>query len=133
MRSRHHGNALLVELLIVVLFFMLASTILMQVFAGSRNQSEAARITSEALNCAQNAAERLYHARDAADSALLPLGFAQRDEQAWLLEGDEYSISVSAGRAAYEFGTMYHYTVTAEANGEELFVLPVSVYAEAGQ
>ena len=38
MKGNHYGNALLVELLIVVLFFMLSSTVLLQLFASARNQ-----------------------------------------------------------------------------------------------
>ena len=36
MRSEHRSNALLVELLIVILFFMLAAGVLVQVFGKAR-------------------------------------------------------------------------------------------------
>ena len=57
--------ALLVELLIVVLFFMLAATVLLQVFTGASDQGTRAGKTTQALNAAQNVAERLYSAADA--------------------------------------------------------------------
>ena len=53
MRTGRSSNALLVELLIVIAFFMLSATILMQVFAGARTQSDRAeRIALQALKAA---------------------------------------------------------------------------------
>jgi hypothetical protein len=48
MKNHSHSNALLVELLIVVLFFMLASTVLLQLFTAARTQSQRAEDLSEA-------------------------------------------------------------------------------------
>ena len=65
MKTHNRSNALLVELMIVILFFMLSATILLQVFAASTNQSRNADITTRALTGAQNTADRLYAAPDA--------------------------------------------------------------------
>ena len=64
-RSTNRSNALLVELLIVVMFFMLSATVLLQVFAAARNQSRQAERMIGALNTAQNVADELYAAEDA--------------------------------------------------------------------
>ena len=61
-RSYGHGNVLLVELLIVVAFFMLAASFLMQMFAAARKQGEDAGLLNEVLVSAQNTAELLYAA-----------------------------------------------------------------------
>ena len=57
MKNHSHSDALLVELLIVVLFFMLASTVLLQLFTAARTQSQRAEDLSEATLLAQNLAE----------------------------------------------------------------------------
>ena len=49
MKSGNRSNALLVELLIVVMFFMLSSTVLLQVFSTARNQSRRAELMTDAL------------------------------------------------------------------------------------
>ena len=64
MKSENHANALLVELLIVIFFFMLGATILVQVFERSYHQGQKAQIGIYALSEAQNAADRLYQADD---------------------------------------------------------------------
>ena len=74
MKSGSRSNALLVELLIVVMFFMLSSTVLLELYATSRNQSARAGALTQALNEAQNVADRLYTAQDA-DAALAEMGF----------------------------------------------------------
>ena len=60
MRSQSRTNALLIELLIVILFFMLASTILVRVFGEAYRQSETAGVSVEALAGVQNLADRIY-------------------------------------------------------------------------
>ena len=44
MREGSRANALLVELLLVILFFMLGASVLVQVFASSRHKSIQARV-----------------------------------------------------------------------------------------
>ena len=75
MRSEHRSNALLVELLIVILFFMLAAGVLVQVFGKARNMSARSETVAAALSDAQNVADQLYAAPDA-EAALTALGFA---------------------------------------------------------
>ena len=67
-------NTLLVEILIVLFFFMLASTVLMDVFAHARQLSATAQARSTALEEAQNVAEQLY-AADEAHEPLQEMGF----------------------------------------------------------
>ena len=47
MKTGNRSNALLVELLIVVLFFMLAATVLLQVFTGASDQGTRAGKTTQ--------------------------------------------------------------------------------------
>ncbi len=57
-------NSLLTELLIVIFFFALASTVLVKVYAGSRSISNRAEARNDALLEAQNLAEQIYAAGD---------------------------------------------------------------------
>ena len=129
MKTHNRSNALLVELMIVILFFMLSATILLQVFAASTNQSRNADITTRALTGAQNTADRLYAAPDA-QKALGDMGF-ERKGDIWTLTGDGYVLSVSAQSETLAAGTMLRYTVDACIGDDKLFTLPVSRYVEA--
>ena len=60
MKSGSRANALLVELLIVIIFFMFVSVTLVEFFAASREKSVAAQTTGAAILDAQNLAEELY-------------------------------------------------------------------------
>ena len=65
MKSGNRSNALLVELLIVVACFMWASTVPLRFFSTARSQSALSGQLTQALNAAQNLADRLYAAPDA--------------------------------------------------------------------
>ena len=75
MKKANRSNALLVELLIVVIFFMLAATVLLQVFTASRNQGRIAGAINDSLVEAQNVADRLYAAEGDEAGLLQAMGF----------------------------------------------------------
>lgn len=62
MVKHNRQNTLLMEILIVVLFFALCSTVILNVFVGAHNQSERAGAQADALIAAQSLADRLYAA-----------------------------------------------------------------------
>ena len=128
MRSGNQSKALLVELLIVVLFFMLSATVLLRVFSTARNQSARAGILVDALNETQNVADRLYAAQDT-DTALGEMGFS-RQEGIWRLDESDYAITVTANQEAAPNGTMARYEVRAVQNEDVLLTLPVARYRE---
>ncbi len=128
MKTTSRSNALLVELLIVVLFFMLASTVLLQVFATARNQSARAELLAEAATQAQNVAEELYAAAEP-DQALAGMGFAQQDGL-WTREGKGFTTAVTLSREETAAGVMHRQQVQVTAGGETLLTLPVSRYEE---
>lgn len=121
-------NTLLVEILIVLFFFMLASTVLMDVFAHARQLSATAQARSTALEEAQNVAEQLYAADDAHEP-LQEMGFDVQDGT-WLADRGEYVISVTVTETFTEGGVLRRMDVTAQREGEELFTLPCSRYRE---
>ncbi len=132
MKTGNRSNALLVELLIVVMFFMLASTVLLQVFSTAHNQISRAGTRTRALNEAQNVADRLYTAKtpEDEDTALASLGFSSDESGAQVLEKDGYTLTVRCDLQARKAGNMRLYTVEAYQTDELLFTLPVARYEE---
>ena len=64
MNSGSRGNALLVELLFVVMFFMLTTTVLLEVFAKASSFSNRSELLTNSMVRAQNTADQLYAAED---------------------------------------------------------------------
>ena len=90
MKPKNHSNALLIELLIVVFFFMISATVLLRLFSEARSQSKKAEILAAATVQAQNVAEQLYASNDR-EEKLLQLGFAGQ-EDGWTLLKEDYTI-----------------------------------------
>ena len=131
MRNANRSNALLVELLIVVLFFMLSSTVLLQVFSTARNQSTLSEKLISASNAAQSAADRLYAAKDA-EMLLSEMGWTL-EEDLWRLPGDAFDLTVSISREQQPFGELLRYQVRAVSGGQTLVELPGARYQEAAE
>ena len=128
MKSGSRSNALLVELLIVVMFFMLSSTVLLELYATSRNQSARAGALTQALNEAQNVADRLYTAKDA-EAALKEMGFEKAGED-WTKSGSVCVLKVTSSTESTAAGTLLRQQVSAVQNDETYFTLPVARYQE---
>lgn len=133
MKTGNRSNALLVELMIVVLFFMLSSTVLLQVFSVSRSQSVRAGVISQALNEAQSVADRLYNAQDPAErnAVLKEMGFDFDAAGDSFLAREGYRLTVNSNTEDREGGLMHLHTVYAYQEDELLFTLPVARYVEA--
>ena len=134
MKASNRSNALLVELLIVVMFFMLSATVLLEVFLTARSQSVRAGAISQALNEAQSVADRLYAAPGdpAADiEELKRLGFDFDAAGGSFLERGEYKLLVNRNTEDREAGLMDLLEVQAYQEDKLLFTLPVKRYREA--
>lgn len=126
MKENGRVNALLVELLIVLLFFMLASTTLMEIFGAAKLNSSRAGASNAALMQAQNVAEQLYAADDV-EQALEALGFAKEGED-WCLNSGEYELIASYLYTQDNAGVLRQVELTAMYHGEALFTLPATRY-----
>ena len=126
MREGGRANALLVELLLVILFFMIGSTTLVELFANAKHRTIQARATNTAIMEAQNIADDLYGADDP-DAVLKALGFSEADG-VWTLEEDEYTLKVTQQEEAAEAGVLRTFTVSATGDGADLFSLPSTRY-----
>ena len=123
MVKHNRQNTLLMEILIVVLFFALCSTMILNVFAGAHNQSARAG----AQFAAQSLADRLYAADERKD-VLRQSGFAEDEDGAWHLHCGAYDLLVTLGEAACPAGTMETAQVTALRQEKTLFSLPSARY-----
>ena len=93
MKEGSRANALLVELLLVIFFFMISAAILVQVFADAKLKSRTAHATNASMLEAQNVAEDLYMA-ETPDTVLKNYGFNEKDG-VWTLEKDGYELRVT--------------------------------------
>ena len=128
MKTGNRSNALLVELLIVVLFFMLAATVLLQVFTGASDQGTRAGKTTQALNAAQNVAERLYSAADA-EKALTEMQFS-RDGDVWTRDDGDFVLEAVVAPETRASGVWRAQEVRVTLGEERLVTLPCSRYEE---
>lgn len=122
MKKVNRTNALVVELMMAVLFFMLASTVLAQVFGHARVVSNRAEVLTRALAAAQNTADRLYAAGDP-EQTLSEEGFTQSEEGLWEKEEEELRILASVSP-----GALRKSEVRVMLEEEELVRLPCSRY-----
>ena len=128
MKNGSRANALLMELLIVILFFMFAATTLVQIFGLSRQRSRNAAEAASAVLEAQNIAESLYDAEDPA-ACLRELGFAEA-EGGWLLENEGYTLRVTQENEETEAGLLRTLVVDALVGEEQIVSLPSARYLE---
>ena len=128
MKPKNHSNALLIELLIVVFFFMISATVLLRLFSEARSQSKKAEILAAATVQAQNVAEQLYASNDR-EEKLLQLGFAGQ-EDGWTLLKEDYTILVQLKQEQTTGGTLFQDAVIIEMGGETLLTLPCFRYEE---
>ena len=131
MKERTHGNALLLELMIAIAFFLLAAAVLLQVYGTANAVSlRAARITA-ALDGVQNAADAVI-ASGAPEEALSQMGFSGENGR-WTREDAGIRVSVSFREEERAAGILLTGEARAEtAEGDELLTLPIARYRGAG-
>lgn len=128
MRKKHStANILLIELVLVILFFMLCVSVIVEMFGLARVKSAYARTCSGAMLTVENLEERLAAAEDAG-AELGAAGFALRDG-VWVLEQEDYTVTAAETEEKTEAGVLRTVTFSAEQKtGNKLFDLPVVHY-----
>lgn len=128
MNKRHStANILLIELVLVILFFMLCVSTIVEMFGLARVKSAYARAESQAMLIVENLEERLAGSEDAA-SELEKGGFVLTDGQ-WILQQESYKIVAAETKEETGAGILRTVTFTAEQKtGKELFLLPIVNY-----
>ena len=122
-------NTLLMEILIVVLFFALCSTVILDVFVGAHNQSARAGVQADALTEAQSLIDRLY-AADAREDVLRQSGFFENGDGTWHLDSGAYDLLVTLDEETRPAGTLETVRVTALEDEQTLFTLPSARYVQ---
>lgn len=122
MKEGSRANALLVELVLVIFFFMISAAILVQVFADGKMKSQTARATNAAMLEAENIAEDLY-ATETPDDVLAGYGFAEEDV-GWILHRDGYLLKVALREEETESGILKSYDISGIEGDKTLLTLP---------
>ena len=135
MKEGSRANALLVELLLVIFFFMICSAILVQVFADARHKSIQAKAASESLAEGQNCAEALYalgEDENPEDWLLREYGqegFRTIEDGKWALEREDYTLYITVAEPEKtECGELRTFYISAEGDGKDLYTLPSTRY-----
>ena len=126
MKEGSRANALLVELLLVIFFFMISAAILVQVFANARLKSRTAKATNASMLEAQNIAEDLYAADDP-ETVLNEYGFLAKDGEL-VLEKDGYMLKVTLREEETDSGILRTYDVSGIEGEKTLLTLPSTRY-----
>ena len=126
MKEGSRANALLVELLLVIFFFMLGATVLVELFAGAKHKTLQARAINTAVMEAENIADDIYGADDP-DKVLQDLGFVKENDS-WILTEKEYTLTITQKDEETENGVLRIFTIDGKGDGKDLFSLPSTRY-----
>ena len=122
MKEGSRANALLVELLLVIFFFMISAAVLVQVFEDAKLKSRTAHATTATMLEAQNIAEDLYASEDP-DAVLTGYGFTAEGD-AWILQKEGYLLKVTLREEETASGTLKTYDVAGIEGENTLLTLP---------
>ena len=126
MNKTQHSNALLVEIIIAVLIFGLASTVVLNVFGVSYKQSREAGMAIDSLAQAQSLADALYVSDDP-EALLAAEGYAQA-EDVWTLAAEDYTVEVRVTETEEVSGVWRETTVRVLDGDTAVLELPCSRY-----
>ena len=126
MKEGSRANALLVELLLVIFFFMISAAILVQVYADAKLKSKTAHATNSSMLEAQNIAEDLYVSNDP-DAVLADYGFTAQGD-GWILEKEGYLLKVTRREEETASGVLRTYDISGVEGEKTLLTLPSTRY-----
>ena len=125
--KRYQGNILLIELLIVILFFSLSQVVMVRVFASAHEKSHNSVQLRHALMVCQDVAEQLS-VSDNPDALLLQLDFNGEDGSYFRCDKQGFDVYVHCSEEETAAGTLHTATITAQKDSREILSLPVSRY-----
>ena len=129
-RESSRANALLVELLLVIFFFMISAAILVQLFANARHKSLQAKAATAAIAEAQNCAEDLY-GQDDWEAWLTGNGFTKNEADGrWAREYEGYSLFIAEEFEKTAGGEIRTFHITGFGDGKDLFTIPSTKYVQ---
>ena len=125
----YKGNMLLIELVLVLIFFSLSQAVVLQAFALAQQKTADSRATNAALSMAQDVAE-VVSAAERPDAALLSLRFAGEDGRYVYVDENGFDLYADVQREDAAGGVLYTVSLRAERAGRVLFTFPAARYAE---
>jgi len=125
--KRYQGNILLIELLIVILFFSLSQVVMVRVFASAHEKSHDSVQLRHALMACQDVAEQLSVSEEP-DALLLQLDFNGEDGNYFRCDEHGFDLYVQCQREETPAGTLLCSTITAQKDSKEILSVPVSLY-----
>lgn len=127
MKKHSTANILLVELVIVILFFLLCVSTLVEVLGAARVKSRAAHAENAALLRVENLENELMAVEDV--SAGLERNQFSPEADRWVLRTEDYVLYAEMTEESQAAGTIRTLNFTAEMpGGEPLFELPSVKY-----
>jgi len=127
MKKHGTSNILLIELVLVILFFMLCASVIVEAFGGARLKSREARSRSEAMMTVENLEARLA-GEENAEGMLESSGFLPEEDR-WVLREKDYTLTAEIREEKTGAGILRTVAFAArQGNGAELFELPVTHY-----
>ena len=127
MKKHSTANILLMELLVVILFFMLCVATLVEVLGLARSKSAFASAENAAMLRIENL-EGLLQTAASPEEELARNGF-EAEDGAWVLREETYTLRAGMAEEKTGAGSLRTVTFTAEKpNGDALFELPTVKY-----
>ena len=127
MKKHSTANILLMELLVVILFFMLCVSTLVEVLGLARGKSAFARAQNDAMLKVENL-ESVIRESDGTANTLKENGFAEKGDE-WTLTEETFILHAVIAEEKTEAGTLETVTFTAQRpDGTGLLELPVKRY-----
>lgn len=132
MNSKRKPNAMLIELVIVILFFSISAGIILQLFVAAHDRSRQSAMDNEMTLVAEDIAERFAVSTLDADAFFLSGGWAGEADAytrtLTLESGREVQLSVTGAQQETQAGTLDVFALVAYDGDREIMNLPVSRY-----
>ncbi len=130
--KNYKGNMLLIELVIVILFFSLSQVVIVQVFAQAQRRTlENSRMNS-ALMRAQSMLEYMTGVQNP-EKTLEGMGL-KGENGVYTMEGDGYQLEASVRHLSQPAGELVTVDFTARQDDKEMFAIPsVQYFPREGQ
>ncbi len=126
MREGGRANTLLVELLLVIFFFMICAAVLSQIYADGKLKSRTAEATNAIMLEAQNLSEEIYGSDDP-EAVLSAYGFTE-SEDGYVLERERYTLRVKKETEQTEVGALCTYQIVGTEGDKVLMSIPSTKY-----
>ncbi len=136
MKKAGKPNSLLIELVIVLLFFSLSASVILQLFVATHNKSTHSKVGSAALMLAEDLNDRFAVSDLAIETFLAASGWVPAedgDANAYVrtvnLEGRALEVAVTGAQQTSEAGVLDEYAIDVYDRGDVIIHLPMVRYS----